>query len=233
MTITVARKALPPGATASGRWPWTSQESAPSAAVEVVVPDRSIPPAPEVVSGDGGGGKAVVRFRPGRPEATSAQFVVLRSADPREIGVVSPGPASPSRGQGLHRFVCRARGRILSVSGRRHQPQRQPQRAVGGRLGSRIGAPPIPTPPSPKAELVLKPSPRVRVLFAPAPQGLEAVLERKLPAEKDWVILSAVSRGGEVVDADPPAGGKAEYRIAYRTRSGIYGPASPAVCTQR
>ncbi|MCX6559204.1 MAG: hypothetical protein NTZ26_01695 [Candidatus Aminicenantes bacterium] len=207
-----------------------NQESPPSATVEVVVPDRSLPPAPEILSGDGGGGKAVVRFRPGQPESRSAQFVVLRSGDPREIGVVLGRPLPAAARDSTDPFVepgAEYWYRVVAIgpNGNRSDPS--------AAVWVRIGPPPIPAPAAPRADLILKPSPFVRILFAPAPQGLEAVLERKLAAEKDWVILSAVSRGGEVVDADPPAHGKAEYRIAYRTRSGVYGPASPAVSIQR
>ncbi len=207
-----------------------NQESAPSAAVEVVVPDRSIPPAPEVVSAtaaavkpwSGSDRDGRKRLRPSSSSCAAptraksgSSWAGLCPAAARDYtdSFVEPGA------EYWYRVVA------ISPNGNRSEPS--------AAVWVRIGAPPIPTPPSPKAELVLKPSPHVRVLFAPAPQGLEAVLERKLPAEKDWVILSAVSRGGEVVDADPPAGGKAEYRIAYRTRSGIYGPASPAVFIQR
>jgi hypothetical protein len=207
-----------------------NQESRPSATVEVAVPDRSLPPAPEIISGDGGGGKAAVRFRPGQPEPKSAQFVVLRSADPRDLGVVLGRPLPASARDYTDPFVepgAEYWYRVVAIgpNGNRSEPS--------AAVWVRIGPPSIPVPPIPRAELILKPSAFARILFAPAPQGLEAVLERKLPAEKDWRILSAVSRGGEAVDADPPASGKAEYRIAYRTRSGVYGPASPAVSIQR
>lgn len=207
-----------------------NQVSPSSETAEVAVPDRSLPPVPDVISGDGAGGKAVVHFRPGQPESKSAQFVVLRSGDPRDIGVVLGRPLPAAARDYTDPFVesgAQYWYRVVAIgpNGNRSEPS--------AALLVRIGPPPIAAPPAPKAELILKPNPFVRVLFAPAPQGLEAVLERKLPAEKNWVILSAVSRGGEAVDADPPASGKAEYRIVYRTRNGVYGPASPAVSIQR
>ncbi len=207
-----------------------NRESPPSEVVEVKIPDRSIPPSPEVVSANGAGGKAVVCFRPGRPEAKSAQFVVLRSGDPRDIGVVLGRPLPASARDYTDLFVEAGaeywyRVVALGANGNRSEPS--------AAIEVRIAPPPIPAPPAPKAEFVAKPSPFVRVSFAPAPQGLEAVLERKLPAEQDWTILSVVAQGSEMVDANPPASGKAEYRIAYRTRSGVYGPASPAAAVGR
>ncbi len=207
-----------------------NQESGPSSTVEVVVPDRSLPPVPEILSAEGSSGKAMVRFKPGTPEAKSASFVVLRSPDPRDIGVVFGRPLPASAREYVDPFVEPGQEywyRMVAIdkAGNRSEPSEA--------ISVRIGPPAIPAPPAPKAVFSAKPFPVVVLTFAPAPAGLEAVVQRKSANEGEWTVLSTVARGGEALDANPPAAPRIEYRIVYRTAGGAYGRPSPPAVVQR
>ena len=225
------------GAEGPARWSYRvrsvardNQESPPSAVVEVVVPDRTVPPSPTIDSIDGSGGKTVLRFRPGLPEEKSAQFVVLRSGEPRDVGVVLGRPLPASAREYMDPFVESGTDywyRVVAIgtNGNRSEPS--------DAVLVRVGPPPIPEPPAPKAELVLKPFPLVRLSVPLVPQGLELVLDRKLESETDWLRLSSTARGGEIVDGNPPLSGRIQYRIIFRTSSGVYGSPSAVVEVQR
>ncbi len=207
-----------------------NQESPPSAVVEVVIPDRNIPPVPAIESVDGSGGKAVLRFRPGLPVERAAQFIVLRSGDPRDPGVVLGRPLPASAREYIDPFVEAGaeywyRVASLAANGNRSE--------LSEAVLVRVGPPPLPAPPAPKAEWIPKPFPRVRLSVPLVPQGLELVLDRKLEGEADWLRLSETSRGVEIFDGHPPTKGRIQYRIVFRTRSGLYGPPSPLVEVKR
>jgi hypothetical protein len=207
-----------------------NQESPPSAAVEVVVPDRSLPPAPDIVSTDGSEGKTVVRFKPGLPESKSAQFVVLRAANPRDEGVVLGRPLGSSVREYTDPFVAPGETywyRLVAFdkAGNRSEPS--------AAVSVTIGMPPLPAPDAPRAVFAAAPFPHVKVSFDAPPTGLEVVLERRRDGEADWLVLSATSVGREILDANPPSNGTVYYRIFYRAANGADGPSSPAVEIRR
>ena len=137
-----------------------NQESAGGATVEVVVPDRSLPPAPEILSADGSAGKAVVGFKPGTPAAKSTSFVVLRSSDPRDAGVVFGRPLPAAAREYTDPFVEAGQEywyRVVAIdkAGNRSEPS--------AAISVRIGPPAIPAPPAPKAVFTARsPSPASR-----------------------------------------------------------------------
>lgn len=67
-------------------------EGPPSNAVQVVVADSSVPFPPSITDSSGVGGKALLSFMPASPPEKTAQFLVVRSASAKDLGVVIGDP---------------------------------------------------------------------------------------------------------------------------------------------
>jgi len=207
-----------------------NQESAPSAPLEVRIPFKGLPPAPQVVGTDTRGSKAVVRFKPGLPEERTAQFVVLRGVSPDDNGIVLGRPLPATAREYTDAFVQPGQNYWYRVVAFDKQGNRS--RPSGPALIT-VGTPAIPTPGSPKLALLKEPFVLIKIMFDPPPRGLEAVTERKLETETLWLRLPGSTDKGELTDADPPKIGKISYRIVFRTVNGVLGPPSPATVIER
>ena len=67
-------------------------EGPPSNAVQVSVADSSVPFPPSITDSSGVGGKAQLSFMPASPPEKTAQFLVVRSASAKDLGVVIGDP---------------------------------------------------------------------------------------------------------------------------------------------
>ena len=82
--------------TAFSQWRSTMPKVRLSNAVEVTLADRSLPGEPTITSASGAGGKVVLTFAPAMPEERTAQFLVLRSGNAADQGVVLGDPLAGS-----------------------------------------------------------------------------------------------------------------------------------------
>ncbi len=207
-----------------------NQESSWSATVEVVVPDRGLPPAPRMLGAEARDGKAIVRFAAGEPADGTAQLLVLRSGDPRSRGVVMGRPLPPTAREYEDAFVRPGEDyyyRVVAVgkNGNISDPSDAAPVAVG--------TPPIPVPAAPKAKYEGAPFPRVTLTFAAPPREFAVVVERQGQGEKDWLVLPGSTGGTEAVDSAPPKIGRTLYRIVYRAANGATGEPSAPVAVER
>jgi hypothetical protein len=204
-----------------------NQESAASKELEVIVPERGLPPMPFITGTATREGKAIVHFKPGSPEAKTDRFLVLRSGSPDQWGVVLGRPLPAKAREYIDPFVRAGesywyRVVALNVRGDRSEPTDAVQVAVG--------TPPIPQPQMPKLQRIPEPFNQIKITFGPPPagSGLMAVAERKVSAESLWYRLPGATAGGELFDPAPPATGQVLYRVIFLAPNGVAGEPSPA-----
>jgi hypothetical protein len=203
-----------------------NQESAASKVLEVVVPERGLPPVPLVTGTATREGKAIVRFKPGLPEAKTTRFVVLRSGSPDQWGVVLGRPLPAEAREYVDPFVRAGESywyRVVALNARGDRSE--PTDAVE----VAIGTPPIPQPLLPKLERIQKPFNQIKITFAPPPSGsgLMAVAERKVANESLWYRLPGGTADGELFDPAPPPTGQILYRVIFLAPNGVAGEPSP------
>jgi hypothetical protein len=97
----------------------------------------------------------------------------------------------------------------------------------------RVGNPEIPAPVKPAAVFGAQPFPHVKLTWAPIPQALFIVVERRAEGETLWAVIAGPLSGTEVDDSHPPKSGRIEYRLIYQTAAGAKGPASAGVTITR
>jgi hypothetical protein len=204
-----------------------NQESLYGKAIDVVLPERGLPPVPFIIGIDTKDGKAVVRFKPGFPESKTSQFLVLRSGSPDNWGVVLGRPLSAEARVYVDPFVSAGESywyRVVAVNARNDRSDPSDAALVT------IGTPRIPAPAAPGLRLILESFVQVRITFtAPPPgSGLVALTERKGIADPAWVRLPGATSGSESLDPDPPLAGKILYRVLYQAPNGETGPPSPS-----
>lgn len=203
-----------------------NQEGGYSKAIDVVLPERGLPPVPRITAVETRDGKAIVHFKPGWPEAKTSQFLVLRSGSPDVWGVVLGRPLAAAARTYVDPFVAAGESywyRVVAVNGRNDRSD--PSDAVV----VTVGTPPIPTPAAPRLETGGLPFNQVKITFAAPPpgRGLVAVVERKLDGDTLWIRLSGATAENESLDANPPAAGKILYRVIYLAPNGAVGEPSP------
>lgn len=205
-----------------------NQEGGYSKAIDVVLPEWGLPPAPRITAVDTKDGKAIVHFKPGWPEAKTSQFLVLRSGSPDVWGVVLGRPLSAEARTYVDPFVAAGESywyRVVAVNSRNDRSD--PSDAVV----ITVGTPPIPMPTAPRLETSGMPFNQVKITFAGPPPGLGlvAVVERKLDGDALWTRLPGATSGNESLDSNPPVAGKILYRVIYLAPNGAAGePSLPA-----
>jgi hypothetical protein len=194
-------------------------------AVDVVLPERGLPPVPRITAIESKDGKAVVHFKPGWPDARTNRFLVLRSGSPDTWGVVLGRPLAADTRTYVDPFVAAGESywyRVVAVNTRNDRSD--PSDAVV----VTVGTPLLPTPAMPRLESSAEPFPQVRIIFAAPPPGLAAVVERKLAEDEMWIRLPGATSEGESLDSNPPAAGKILYRVVYLAANGAAGEPSPS-----
>lgn len=204
-------------------------EGPPSASVQVVLADRSLPDAPSIMSSSGDDGKSVLNFVPADEKA--ARFLVLRSGRADDLGVVIGDPLPASARQFTDLYVSPGQNywyRLVAVdkNGNRSDPTRP--------VAIRVGSPQLAAPATPTAQYVASPFPHVVLQFQGPPAGLSLIVERQSPAGSEksgWIRIAGPMSVQAFTDNAVPAG-NAGYRISYVAADGKVGPASTVVTVQ-
>ena len=151
-------------------------EGPPSNAVQVTLADRSLPGEPTITSASGAGGKVVLTFAPAMPEERTAQFLVLRSGNAADQGVVLGDPLAGSAREYQDLYVSAGNTyfyRLVAVDAAGNRSD------VTDPVIVRVGSATIPKPAAPVLKAASQPSPGVTLQFAKAPAGLSVVIERQ------------------------------------------------------
>jgi hypothetical protein len=201
-------------------------EGPPSAPVQVVIEDRSVPSEPSITGASGGDGKASFTFVPASPEEKSAQFLVLRSGSAGELGVVIGDPVPGSARDYTDLYVSPGETywyRLVAVdkNGNRSDPTRP--------VVIRVGSPTIPKPATPSVQFVASPYPHVVLQFQSAPSGMSAIVERQEQPTAGWLRIAGPMQTATASDNNPASTGKAAYRVSYVSGDGKVGPPSDLV----
>lgn len=204
-------------------------EGPPSASVQVVLADRSVPDAPSITSSSGADGKSVLNFVPADDKA--AQFLVLRSGRADDLGVVIGDPIPGSAREFTDLYVSPGQNywyRLVAVdrNGNRSDPTRP--------VAIRVASPQLPVPAPPAAQFSGNPYPHVVLQFQGTPSGLSMIVERQSPAGSEksgWIRIAGPMAVQTFTDNAVPAG-SVGYRVSYVAADGKVGPASPVVTIQ-
>lgn len=201
-------------------------EGPPSAPVQVVIADRSLPSEPSITGTSGAEGKASFSFVPSSPEEKSAQFMVLRSGSAEDIGVVIGDPLPGSARDYSDLYVSPGETywyRLVAVdkNGNRSDPTRP--------VVIRVGSPTIRKPATPAMQFVPSPYPHIVLQFEVPPAGLNAIVERQDQPGAGWLRIAGPTPSATAADNNPTSTGKAAYRISYVSNDGKIGPPSDAV----
>jgi hypothetical protein len=201
-------------------------EGPPSAAVQVVLADRSLPDAPSITGSSGANGKTVLDFAPADQKA--AQFLVLRSGRADDLGVVIGDPLPGSARQFTDLYVSAGQNywyRLVTVDKNGNRSDPTPPVAV------RVGSPQLAAPPAPTAQFAGTPYPHVVLQFQAPPDGLTLIVERQIQtgtAPSGWIRIAGPMSSPTATDNAVPLG-SVGYRISYVASDGKVGPASTVV----
>lgn len=208
-----------------------NRESEPSDAVNVALPDNSIPGIPIITGADGGGGQARIAFTPGLPYEKTAQFVILRGGSARDLGVVMGDPLPGSARDFVDHYVQAGTNywyRVVAVDANGNRSDATDPVVV------RVGSVNIPTPAAPAARFVTDPFPQVRIEFTTPPPGMAVMVQVRQGENGRWTALAGpIENQSLAVDPNPPAKGSVSYRILYRAVGGAIGSPSDAVEARR
>lgn len=201
-------------------------EGPPSNVVEVTLADRSLPGEPTITSASGAGGKVVLTFAPAMPEERTAQFLVLRSGNSADQGVVLGDPLAGSAREYQDLYVSAGSTyfyRLVAVDAAGNRSD------VTDPVIVRVGSATIPKPAVPVLKAASQPSPSVTLQFAKAPAGLSVVIERQDAPTAGWIRIAGPVDGTTASDYPPAGNTQVRYRIAYVSASGETGEPSDPV----
>ncbi len=201
-------------------------EGPPSNAVQVTLADRSLPGEPTIVSASGAGGKVVLTFAPAMPEERTAQFLILRSGNAADQGVVLGDPLAGSARDYQDLYVSTGSTyvyRLVAVDAAGNRSD------VTDPVIVRVGSATIPKPSAPVLKAASQPSPSVTLQFAKAPEGLSVVIERQDAPTAGWIRIAGPIDGTAASDYPPAGNTQVRYRIAYVAASGEAGDPSDPV----
>jgi hypothetical protein len=198
------------------------QESAASDSVKVSLPDKSPPPAPDIIAAHGEKGRVVLEFVPGEPQRDSRRFLVVRAGTAEELGLVlgDPLPSDARRyeddwveaGQTYwYRIVA------LDGAGNRSVP--------GEAVQVYVANPDIPVAAKPKAGYVDEPRRQVKLSFDAPPKGFNAIVQASVDG-LHWRQVYGPAQGDTALDTFPPKHGSVRYRVLYQSGNGALGRAS-------
>ena len=200
-------------------------EGPPSNAVEVTLADRSLPGEPTITSASGAGGKVVLTFAPAMPEERTAQFLVLRSGNAADQGVVLGDPLPGSARDYQDLYVSPGNTyfyRLAAVDSAGNRSD------VTDPVIVRVGSATIPKPAAPLLKAMSQPSTGVTLQFAKATAGLSVVIERQDAPTGGWIRIAGPIDGTTASDYPPAGNTQVRYRIAYVAASGETGdPSAP------
>lgn len=208
-------------------WSFDDQKSAPTPVLEVKLPDNNPPSRPVINSISGDEGKVTVRFSPSGGPNDASGFYVMRSLTPKTPGVIindTPVTANAFTDSDVEagtQYVYR----VFAVDRAGNRSEPSDPAAV------QVGEPPLPAPPVARARYDAKPFPRVIFEFPASPSpSVRYALERQDPSG-DWLLILGPfpQETSSVMDAHPPNGTKANYRLVTIGSNGAPGPRSEPI----
>jgi len=201
-----------------------NQVSPPSRVVKVHLVDTVPPLAPRIIATDGAGGKVKLGIQAALPVKDTARIYVLRGGSADDPGLVIGKPLPGDAGQFEDTWVQSGKAYwyhlvAFDAAGNRS--------AVSDSVEVRVGAPPLPQPPAPKALFVAKPIPMVKFEFPAPPPRLTIIVQSSRDGEH-WLTVAGPTTDSAAQDLNP-GGNSVRYRIRYRAADGTLGPASSSV----
>ncbi len=197
-----------------------------SATVQVALADRTVPGSPALSGISGANGKVTLTFAPAVPEERTAQFLVLRSGNAKDIGVVLGDPLPGSAREYEDLYVRPGETyfyRLVAVDTAGNRSD------VTDPLIVRVGYADIPVPAAPTLTRVQTPSPHIVLQFDAAPTGLSVVIERQDKPGAGWLRIAGPLDGTSIKDFPAAGNSSVLYRIAYVASGARTGNPSPAV----
>jgi len=204
-----------------------SKESDPGETAQASLEDPTLPSEPTITSIDGISGKVLLKFKASGLAARTAQFLVMRSTEENDEGLVIGDPIPAATTQftdeaveaGEHYWY---RVVALDAAGNRSDPSTP---AV-----VRVGAPAIPKPAPPSVKTLGEPFPSAQISFAQPAAHLALMVQVRREANGAWMTLAGpIQDQTTVIDTNVQAGAHNAYRIVYRAANGQYGEPSEAV----
>ncbi len=201
-------------------------EGPPSSTIQVTLADRTVPGQPSISGISGAAGKVALTFAPAVPEERTAQFLVLRSGNAKDIGLVLGDPLPASARQYEDLYVSAGQTyfyRLVAVdaAGNRSDPTDP--------IVVRVGSPKIPKPAAPLLKRVITPSAHIVLQFDQPPAGLSVVVERQDSPVAGWVRVAGPLDGTSTDDFPPSGNTSVLYRIVYISGSAQSGEPSAVV----
>lgn len=202
-----------------------NKRSDPGELAPATLADLTLPDEPTITSIDGTGGKVLLKFKANGQATRTAQFLVLRSTDENDIGLVIGDPVPAATAQftddtveaGDHYFY---RVVALDAAGNRSDPSTP---AV-----VRVGAPPIPKPAAPSVTIAGQPFPAIS--FVLPGEHLSVMVQVRRDPNGSWTTLAGpIQDQTRVLDMNAQTGTHNAYRIVYRAANNQYGEPSDPV----
>jgi hypothetical protein len=202
-------------------------QSKPSSEVEVMLEDKSPPPAPHLTGIDGSGGVVRLTFTPGLPEEKTAGFAVVRGTSPEDTGLVI-GDTLPAGARSFEDdFVKPGEDYWYALVAVDKAGNRS---TMSGRLMVFVGTPDIPDGQAPKAKLIEEPFRHVELEFGTVPEGFAATVQYATSEKGPWTMLvESLTGDGKTVHTRLPDAGMVYYRVVYKAANGVQGRPSAAV----
>lgn len=203
-----------------------NQKSRPSDEITVHLPGHPPVPAPFFADIQSEGGGVKLTFHVSKPENSTDSLLIVRGNSGKDLGLVIARDIDSSQTIYEDRRVKPGENywyALIALDKTGHRSK------MSNKLFIVVGASEIPQPHQPRVKFVEKPFRRVRITFD-QPQGyLRTAVMRKL-VDGPWLtIVGDVAGVNEIVDADPPASGLIQYRIAYLDENHNWGPPSKSI----
>jgi hypothetical protein len=204
-----------------------SKESEPSKIVEATLENPSLPVEPTITSIDGTGGKVILRFRANGAAEQTTQFLVMRSPDENDEGLVIGDPIAASVQQFTDDAVSAGQHywyRVVAfdAAGNRSDPSTP--------ANVRVGAPPIPKPATPTVRTVGAPFPMAEISFVLPGAGLAVMVQVRRGSSGRWITLAGpIEDKTTALDSAFRSDQQSAYRIVFRAANNQYGEPSEAV----
>jgi hypothetical protein len=200
-------------------------EAPPSAAVQAVIADRSLPSEPSITGTSGADGKVTISFEPASPPVKTAQFLVLRSGRVDDLGVVIGDPLLASARTITDQYVSAGTSywyRLVAVdkNGNRSDPTRP--------MVVRVGPPVIAKPAAPVLQVVSTPYSHIALQFGEPPAGFKVIVERQDQPNGPWLRIAGPMVASAASDNSASPAKNSGYRISYVAANGAVGPPSDA-----
>ncbi|MCK5681362.1 hypothetical protein KAI46_11190, partial [bacterium] len=203
-----------------------NKKSQPSKEITVQLPGHPPVPAPFLADIQSQDGVVNLTFHASQPEDRTAGLLIIRGNSSNDLGLVIARDLDGSQTIYEDRLVKSGEDywyALIALDKTGHRSK------MSNKLFIVAGVSAIPTPHQPRAKFIEKPFRRVKITFEPPKGYLRTAVMRKL-GDRLWITIAGDVAGvNEIVDADPPAFGLVQYRVAYLDESHNWGPPSKSI----